>query len=336
MPELPDLAVYLEHIERRLSGRRLDGIRIASPFLLRSVSPTVDDVLGHRLLGATRLGKQIVLALDDELFVVVHLMIAGRLRFYDVRQAIPKRNGLAAFDFDNGTLILTEASRKRRASLRLVRGRAALDELDPGGLEVFDIDFETFFERLRSTPHTVKRALTDQRVFVGIGNAYSDEILFEAGMSPFKLGRNMTPDEARRLFDTARRVLAALDRDASRRGRRQVPRQGHRLPPADGSPRQIPRTLSGVRRPGAAHRARRERVKLLRRLPDRRTPVGRPLAVEAAEEHLPQAHRGSGSADRIGRCSRAWPRNAVGAALVAARAGDPATVRYARKGDRAP
>ena len=155
-----------------------------------------------------RLAKQIVFELHDGLFVVLHLMIAGRLRWYDSFKPVPKRNGMAAFDFDNGTLILTEASRKRRASLRLVQGRTALELLDPGGLEVFEIDFETFFERLEATPHTVKRALTDQRVFAGIGNAYSDEILFEAGMSPFKLGRNMTPDEARNLFDTCRAVLA--------------------------------------------------------------------------------------------------------------------------------
>lgn len=207
MPEIPDLTVYVEHLDDRVVGRTLSGIRIASPFLLRSVSPTVDEVVGGRVIGVRRLAKQIVFELADELFVVVHLMIAGRLRWYDEAKPVPKRNGLAAFDFDNGSLILTEASRKRRASLRLVRGGEALADLDPGGLEVFDIEFEAFFARLRSTPHTVKRALTDQRVFAGIGNAYSDEILFEAGMSPFKLGRNMTPEEGRKLFDTCRDVL---------------------------------------------------------------------------------------------------------------------------------
>ena len=208
MPEIPDLTVYVEHLDDRVLGRTLDGIRIASPFLLRSVSPAVDEVVGRKVVDVRRLAKQIVLELADELFVVVHLMIAGRLRWYDEAKPIPKRNGLAAFDFDNGSLILTEASRKRRASMRLVRGRDALADLDPGGLEVCDIEFEVFFERLQSTPHTVKRALTDQRVFAGIGNAYSDEILFEAGMSPFKLGRNMSPAEARKLFDACRDVLA--------------------------------------------------------------------------------------------------------------------------------
>ena len=207
MPEIPDLTVYVEHLGNRAVGHRLDGIRIASPFLLRSVSPAVDEVVGREVVDVQRLAKQIVLELADEFFVVMHLMIAGRLRWYEERKPIPKRNGLAAFDFDNGSLVFTEASRKRRASLRLVRGRDALAELDPGGLEVCDIDFEAFFERLQSTPHTVKRALTDQRVFAGIGNAYSDEILFEAGMSPFKLGRHMTPEEARKLFDSCRDVL---------------------------------------------------------------------------------------------------------------------------------
>ena len=175
---------------------------------MRSVSPTVDQLIGREVVGVERLAKQIVLELADECFIVVHLMIAGRLRWYDEPKPVPKRNGLAAFDFDNGSLILTEASRKRRASLRLVSGQTALAALDPGGLEVFDIDFETFFDRLGATPHTVKRALTDQRVFAGIGNAYSDEILFEAGMSPFKLCRHMTPEDARRLFETCRTVLA--------------------------------------------------------------------------------------------------------------------------------
>ena len=207
MPEIPDLTVYVEHLDDRVVGRALDGIRIASPFLLRSVSPAVDEVVDRTVVDVRRLAKQIVLELADEFFVVMHLMIAGRLRWYDEPKPIPKRNGLAAFDFDNGSLVFTEASRKRRASLRLVRGHADLAALDPGGLEVLDIEFDAFFERLQSTPHTVKRALTDQRVFAGIGNAYSDEILFEARMSPFKLGRNMTAEEGRKLFDTCRDVL---------------------------------------------------------------------------------------------------------------------------------
>ena len=207
MPEFPDLTVYVEHLHRRVRGSRLTGIRLTSPFLLRSVSPTIDEVVGHEVRDVYRLAKQIVFALHGEFFAVVHLMIAGRLRWHEAGRAVPKRVGLAAFDFESGTLILTEASKKKRASLRLLQGRPALAELDPGGLEVFDTDFAIFFERLSKTPHTVKRALTDQRVFAGIGNAYSDEILFRAKMSPFKLCRHMTTAEAQTLFDACRDVL---------------------------------------------------------------------------------------------------------------------------------
>ena len=213
MPEYPDLTVYVEHIERRVKGERLTGVRIASPFLLRSVTPAVDEVAGREVIAVQRLAKQLVLALAGGYFVVIHLMIAGRLRWHDAKpiappQAVPKRNGLAAFDFEAGSLIFTEASKKKRASLRFVRGDTALAALDPGGLEVFDIDFDAFYARLLEAPHTVKRALTDQRVFAGIGNAYSDEILFRARMSPFKQGRHMSEDDARGLFAACRDVLA--------------------------------------------------------------------------------------------------------------------------------
>ena len=208
MPEYPDLTVYIEHIEQRVQGARLNAIRLASPFLLRSIAPAIDEVVGHEVRTMRRLGKQIVFALADDYFLVLHLMIAGRLRWHEAGRAVPKRVGLAAFDFDTGTLILTEASKKKRASLRLLRGESELAELDPGGIEVFDADFPTFFNRLSQTPHTVKRALTDQRVFAGIGNAYSDEILFRAKMSPFKLCRHMTEAEARTLFDACKDVLS--------------------------------------------------------------------------------------------------------------------------------
>ena len=213
MPEYPDLSVYVEHIERRVKGDRLTGIRLTSPFLLRSVTPGVDEIAGREVLAVRRLAKQLVLALADSYFVVIHLMIAGRLRWHDAKpnappQAVPKRNGLAAFDFETGSLIFTEASKKKRASLKLVHGDTALGALNPGGLELFEIDFEAFYDRLRETPHTVKRALTDQRVFAGIGNAYSDEILFRARMSPFKQGRHMSEDEARGLFAACRGVLS--------------------------------------------------------------------------------------------------------------------------------
>ena len=208
MPELPDLTVYIDHLRRRVIDTALCDIRIANSFVLRSVTPTVEEVRGRRVEGVTRIAKQLVMELEGEAFLVLHLMIAGRLRWYEAGRALPKRNGLAAFDFEAGTLIFTEASHKKRASLRLVAGRPALEELNPGGLEVFDVDLATFAERLRVTPHTVKRVLTDQRVFAGIGNAYSDEILFHARMSPFRLGRNLSDEEMATLFAACRKVLA--------------------------------------------------------------------------------------------------------------------------------
>ena len=212
MPEFPDLTVYVEHIDRRITGTALKDVRLGSPFVLRSVAPGVEEVVGKNVTGVRRLAKQIVLSLADETHVVIHLMIAGRLRWHDAKAnappAIPKRNGLAAFDFEAGSLIFTEASKKKRASLRFVQGDAELAALDPGGLDVFDIGFGAFLTRLRDTPHTVKRALTDQRVFAGIGNAYSDEILFRARMSPFKQGRHMSNEEAETLFEACRSVLS--------------------------------------------------------------------------------------------------------------------------------
>ena len=207
MPELPDLTVYVEHLNERVRGQRLTGIRLTSPFLLRTVSPGVADLAGREVVGVRRLAKQIVIELAGEFFAVLHLMIAGRLRWYAAGKAVPKRNGLAAFDFATGTMILTEASKKKRASLRLIRGHPALTALDPGGLEIFAIDGKTFFARLRATPHTLKRTLTDQRIFAGIGNAYSDEILFRAGLSPFKQGKHLTDAEAHTLFTACRGVL---------------------------------------------------------------------------------------------------------------------------------
>ena len=207
MPELPDLTVYLEHLDRRIVGERLLDIRLASPFVLRSVTPAVEDVRDHVVTGTRRVAKQLVLTLDPDLFVVVHLMISGRLRWYEQGRAVPKRAGLAAFDFSSGTLIFTEASKKKRASLRLVQGEEALGALDPGGLEVLEIDLPTFLERLRGSRHTLKRTLTDQRIFAGVGNAYSDEILLYAGLSPFKRARDVSDAEGERLFETCRETL---------------------------------------------------------------------------------------------------------------------------------
>lgn len=207
MPELPDLTVYLERLDSRIVGARLDDIRIASPFVLRSVTPTVAEARGRVVAGVRRLAKQLVIELEGRLFIVIHLMIAGRLRWRDAGAAVPKRVGLAAFDFSSGTLILTEASKKKRAALRLAAGDAALAALDPGGLEVLEIELPAFADRLRATRHTLKRTLTDQRVFAGIGNAYSDEILLHAGLSPFKRPADMGDAEIERLYHACRDTL---------------------------------------------------------------------------------------------------------------------------------
>ena len=181
-------------------------IRLRSPFVLRSVSPSPEDVRDRRIRGVRRLAKQIVFDLEGDCFMVIHLMIAGRLRWYETGKA-PPRAGLAAFDFSSGTLLLTEASKKKRASLRLVSGQDALAALDPGGLELLDIDEATFADQLRASGHTLKRTLTDQRIFAGVGNAYSDEILLAAGVSPFKRAPDVSNEEAARLFEACRTTL---------------------------------------------------------------------------------------------------------------------------------
>ncbi|HUK22398.1 MAG TPA: DNA-formamidopyrimidine glycosylase family protein [Gemmatimonadales bacterium] len=199
MPELPDVNVYVEALEQRIVGQSLEQIRLASPFLVRSVEPPLQDSLGRTVTGVRRLGKRIVIALEPDLYLVLHLMIAGRLRWRERGAAIPGRIGLAAFDFPNGTMILTEAGTKRRAALHLVRGAAGLAEHDRGGLEVLGSSLDTFAAALRAENHTLKRVLTDPVVFSGIGNAYSDEILHAARLSPFALTQTLTDDEIARL-----------------------------------------------------------------------------------------------------------------------------------------
>jgi len=208
MPELPDIAVYVEHLEARLLGQILRKVTLANPFILRTVEPPVADAVGRRVEGVRRLGKRIVLALDGERFLVLHLMIAGRLRWRDADAKPPGKIALASFVFDAGLLYLTEAGTKRRASLHYVAGEAALAVLDPGGLDVFAIDAAQFAERIARGNHTVKRALTDPRLFSGIGNSYSDEILHRAKMSPFELGAKLAPVDSARLHDAAKQVLA--------------------------------------------------------------------------------------------------------------------------------
>ncbi len=207
MPELPDITVYIEALESRVVGQPLERTRIAKPFLLRSFDPPISAAEGKTITGLRRMGKRIVLELEDDLFLVIHLMIAGRLRWVEGGAKVPGKIGLAAFDFPNGTLILTEAGSKRRASLWLTRGEASLVQFERGGLEVFESNLTEFAERLTRENHTLKRSLTDPRLFSGIGNAYSDEILHRAKLSPVKHTRRLSEDETRRLFDATREVL---------------------------------------------------------------------------------------------------------------------------------
>ncbi len=207
MPELPDIVVYLECLKRRIQGQRLERVRLASPFLLRSVEPPLRETEGRVVIGLRRLGKRIVIALEGDLFLVSHLMIAGRLHWKKPGARPPGKVGLAAFDFSTGTLILTEAGSKRRASLHLVRGEAELAKHNPGGLEVLDTTAAHFHAALIRENHTLKRALTDPRLFSGIGNAYSDEILHRARLSPLALTHRLSADEIARLFHASRECL---------------------------------------------------------------------------------------------------------------------------------
>ena len=207
MPELPDLTVYLESLAARIANRRLARIRLLNPFLLRTALPPIASVEGKKVLNLRRLGKRIVFELEGGLYLVLHLMIAGRLRWIEGNRKAPARITLALFEFDNGVLAFTEAGTKRRASLHLVEGKAALDAMNPGGIEAMEVDLRTFRERLIGENHTLKRALTDPRLFAGIGNAYSDEILHRARLSPVALTGQLTEEEISRLFTSTREVL---------------------------------------------------------------------------------------------------------------------------------
>ncbi|MEO8036499.1 MAG: DNA-formamidopyrimidine glycosylase family protein [Acidobacteriota bacterium] len=207
MPEVPDITIYLEALTARILGHPLERLRIGSPFLLRTVEPAAAALAGKQIKSLSHLGKRIVIEMEDDLFIVIHLMIAGRLRWVTAGAKIPGKIGLAAFDFDNGTLLLTEAGSKRRASLHLLRGKEAVAALDPGGIEVFDATPEQFRDALRRERHTLKRTLTDPHVFSGIGNAYSDEILHRAKLSPVQMSTNLSDEEVARLFDATRSTL---------------------------------------------------------------------------------------------------------------------------------
>ena len=208
MPELPDVVVYVESLDRRIAGERLDRVRLISPFVLRTVVPPLAAAEGRRVAAVHRLGKRIVICLEAELFLVLHLMIAGRLRWLERGKKLPARITLASFEFATGAVAFTEAGTKKRASLHVVQGEAALAAFDMGGLDIASSNPAAFRERLLRENHTLKRALTDPRLFSGIGNAYSDEILHRARLSPIALTQKLSPEEIARLHGAAREVLA--------------------------------------------------------------------------------------------------------------------------------
>jgi formamidopyrimidine-DNA glycosylase len=208
MPEFPDITVYIESLESRIMGKSLEHVRLVSPFVLRSVEPPVQSVEGKIIVGLRRIGKQIVWQLEGELFIVFHLMVAGRFHWKNVGAKPTGKIGLAAFDFSNGTLLYTEASSKKRASIHVVHGEAGLAQFSKGGIEVFDTDLDVFSHVVRSETHTLKRALTDPHLFSAIGNAYSDEILHRAQLSPLLLTRKLSDDQVSRLYQACRETLA--------------------------------------------------------------------------------------------------------------------------------
>jgi len=207
MPELPDVSVYIEALDARIRGARLERVRLLNPFVLRSVDPPLSVLTGRTVTGLRRLGKRIVIELGDELYLVLHLMIAGRLHWRESPAKSPGKLGLAAFDFSTGTLVMTEAGTKKRAALHAVRGEGALREHDRGGLEVLEADLPAFAAAVTRESHTLKRVLTDPRLLSGIGNAYADEILHRARLSPVKLSRQLSEIEIVRLFEATRSTL---------------------------------------------------------------------------------------------------------------------------------
>lgn len=207
MPELPDITIYLEALDARVTGQSLEDVRIVSPFLVRTFDPPVESLVGKRIVELKRLGKRIAFGFEDDLWLVIHLMIAGRLHWKPAKAKLPGKIGLAAFDFPKGTLILTEAGSKRRASVHVIAGKSNLLKLDPGGIDVFTATLDQFADALTSGNHTVKRSLTDPHLFSGIGNAYSDEILHRAKISPIKLTQKLTRDEIERLLIATRETM---------------------------------------------------------------------------------------------------------------------------------
>jgi formamidopyrimidine-DNA glycosylase len=208
MPELPDIDVYVDVLERKLQGQRLEALRLGNPFLLRSVEPGPDEIASQRMIATRRVGKRIAFGFENDLWLVLHLMVAGRLHWHEDRPSLAAKKALAAFDFESGSLLLTEAGTKKRASLYVVRGEEGLADHNPGGLEPLECSYDEFHDALRRENHTLKRALTDPRLISGIGNAYSDEILHAARLSPVRLTKSLDDETAQRLFTATVATLA--------------------------------------------------------------------------------------------------------------------------------
>jgi len=297
LPELPEIAAYIRALEPRTLGQVLEGVRIRTPSLLRTFDPRVSELEGRRLIGIRRVGKRIVFELEENFFAVVHLMISGRLRWSEKGAAIPKKRGHAAFDFSSGTLLLTEASSHKRASLHVVRGEPALAGLDPGGVEPLEVDFEEFRDALLRENRTLKRALTDPRILSGIGNAHSDEILLDARLSPVRRTRQLGPEELQRLFESTRRSLSEWVERLQADFGDEFPTKITAFHEAMMA-REVWSTVPPVRGSDPAHCVRRARDELLRRLPDwGKAPQG-PGALEAPPRRLAGHARGIGGGHR--------------------------------------
>jgi formamidopyrimidine-DNA glycosylase len=263
MPELPDIAAYITALEPRVMGLPLEGVRLVSPFLLRTTTPALSEAAGRTVRELRRVGKRIAIGLDGDLWLVLHLMIAGRLHWKPAHAALRGRQNLAAFDFPPGSLTLTEAGSKRRASLHVVAGEPGLLAMDPGGIDVLTADLACFRAALIRESQTLKRALTDPRIVSGVGNAYSDEILHAARLSPLALTRKLTDDEWDRLFAATRGTLELWLGRA-------VPGEGHGVSRGHGGSRALRRTVPAVRREDSPHTLCGQRNELLRELPGRR------------------------------------------------------------------
>ncbi len=300
MPELPDITAYLETLKECILNRTLQAVRIVSPFLLRTATPPITAASGKKALRLRRVGKRICIGLEDDLWLVLHLMIAGRLHWRPLapsaaRPKISPPRGLAAFDFHNGSLLWTEAGSQKRASLHVVLGEDGLGSLDPGGLEVLDATLDRFSATLCSANHTLKHALTDPRLFSGIGNAYSDEILWEAKLSPLALTQKLPASENRAPIQRRPHQPHPLDRSSPCRGSRQVPRKSHSLSRRYGCPRPLQTTLSPLRHQNPANPLRFERDQLLSHLPNRRQTPRRPRALPPSPRRLAALPRRTGA-----------------------------------------